>query len=359
VLEERLKTYIVVVNWNGWQDTIECLESVFRLRHEEFVVIICDNGSKDGSMERITEWAKGERKASAESAGMESYTFPPVTQPIPFAFLTASQVNGPHLNEGHERLVLIQSEDNLGFAGGNNLGLSYILSRNDHDYVWMLNNDAVVHPDALARLIDRMEEDSRIGICGSKLCFYSAPLLVQAYGGAAYSPLTGRNRHLGEFEEVNVEEDRTAVEGQLGYVVGASMLVSRRFLSSIGFMNEDYFLYYEELDWATRAKGKFLLGYAPRSVVYHKQGSSIGGKSLGRKAKPEENFVVSDFYGIRNQIRFTRRYYPQYLPAVAITVAWRLLKRIAAGKRKRAWSVIQGVFSAFSGRHPQCFFSLR
>jgi GT2 family glycosyltransferase len=349
----------VIVNWNGWEDTIECLESVFHLRHNDFAVIVCDNGSKDDSMQKIIEWAKGERKASPESAEMQSFTSPPVAQPIPFVFLRASQLDEPHLCEGSEQLILVQSDVNLGFAGGNNLGLRYVLSRNDHDYVWLLNNDAVVHPDALSRLIERMEEDTQIGICGSKLCFYSAPRLVQAYGGAAYSPVTGRNRHLGEFESASVAEDRAEVEDQMGYVVGASQFVSRCFLSSIGFMSEDYFLYYEELDWATRARGKFRLGYAPGSIVYHKQGSSMGGKSLGRKAKPEESFVVSDFYGIRNQIRFTRRFYPQYLPAVAITVAWRLLKRIAAGKRKRAWSVIQGVFSAFSRRHPQCFLSLR
>ena len=256
------KTYIVIVNWNGWEDTIECLESVFRLRGKEFVVIVCDNDSKNGSTQRIMEWASGERKASSASPEMQSYTCPPVPHPIPFAFLPASGVDGPHPRVGNERLVLIQSGENLGFAGGNNIGLRYVLGRNDHDYVWLLNNDVVVHPDALSRLIERMEEDPGVGICGSKLCFYSAPLLVQAYGGASYSPVTGRNRHLGEFESVNTREDRTEVEGRLGYIVGASQLVSRRFLSAVGLMNEEYFLYYEELDWAARAKGRFVLGYA-------------------------------------------------------------------------------------------------
>jgi GT2 family glycosyltransferase len=162
--------------------------------------------------------------------------------------------------------------------------------------------------------------------------------------------LTGRNRHIGEFKPVSAADDRARVEGQLGYIVGASLLISRRFLGSIGLMNEDYFLYFEELDWATRAKGKFFQGYAPGSIVFHKQGNSIGGKSLKRNSQPEESFIISDFYSIRNQIRFTRRYYPQYLPVVASTVAWRLLKRIVAGKRKRVRSVIQGVVSAFSGK---------
>jgi GT2 family glycosyltransferase len=346
-----LKTYIVIVNWNGWKDTIECLESVFRLRHSDFAVIVCDNGSRGDSLRGVMEWARGERMATPASAEMGSYTSPPVPKPIVFSLLEGSSVNEPELSTGN-RLVLIRSERNLGFAGGNNLGLRCILRRNDHGYVWLLNNDTVVHPDALTKLIGRVEEDPRIGICGSRLCFYSAPHFIQACGGSTYSPRTGRNRHIGEFKPVSEAEDRAAVERQIGYVVGASLFVSRRFLSSIGLMSEDYFLYGEELDWATRAKGKFLQGYAPGSIVFHKQGNSMGGKSLTRQSEPEESFLVSDFYSVRNQLRFTRRYYPQYLPFVGGTVAWRLLKRIAAGKWKRVRSVVRGVLSAFSEDPP-------
>jgi GT2 family glycosyltransferase len=310
---------------------------------------VCDSGSKDGSLARIVDWAEGKLPASSASGEMQPYINPPVTKPIPFILLQASEVNESCRGTNLERLVLIRSEQNLGFAGGNNLGLRYILSRGDHDYVWLLNNDTVVHPEALAEMIKRMEEEPRIGICGSKLCFYSAPHLIQAYGGSTYSPLTGRNSHIGVLESVAAADNRAAVERQLRYIIGASLLVSKNFLASIGLMSEDYFLYYEELDWATRARGKFFQGYAPGSIVFHKQGSSMGGKWLARKNAPEESFIVSDFYSIRNQIRFTRRYYPQYLPIVAITVAWRLIKRVVAGKRKRARVVLRGVSAAFSG----------
>lgn len=347
-VEASTNTYIVIINWNGWKDTIECLESVFRLRHDNFAVIVCDNGSTDGSMQEIMKWSTGDRSISSASSEMGTYTYPPVPKPIPFRFLQASQINESNISPLDERLILIRSKENLGFAGGNNLGLRYILHRNDHEYVWLLNNDTVVHPDALVELIGRVEEDPRIGICGSRLCFYSAPHLIQAYGGSTYSPRTGRNRHIGEFRPVSETEDRAWVERQLAYVVGASLFVSRHFLSCIGLMCEDYFLYCEELDWATRAKGRFFQGYAPGSIVFHKQGNSVGGKALNRGREPEENFVVSDFYSVRNQIRFTRRYYPHYLLFVAMTVAWRLLKRVAAGKRKRVRSVLLGVLSAFS-----------
>jgi len=352
------KTYVVIVNWNGWKDTIECLESVFHLRNDNFVAIVCDNGSSDDSLRRIEEWSKGDQQVLPGSAEMEPYTHPPVAKPIPFIFLEASQVGELRWAARHERLILIRSEENLGFAGGNNLGLRHVLCRNDERYVWLLNNDTVVDPNALGQLIKRMEEDSRIGICGSKLCFYSAPGLIQACGGSSYSPLTGRNRHIGVGEPASAKGDRQAVERRIGYVVGASLFVSKDFLLSIGLMNEDYFLYYEELDWVARAEGKFLQAYAPSSIVYHKQGSSLGGNWLARRSGPEDSYVASDFYSVRNQIRFTRRYYPQYLPMVAITVAWRLLKRVAAGKRKRAWAVMRGVRSAFSKENPRSLMTL-
>lgn len=347
------KAYIVIVNWNGWKDSIECLESVFRLCYENFVVIVCDNGSDDDSIQRIIEWATDNRAVSSVPCEMVSYSHPPVVKPIPFTVMNALRVEESCWRTAHERLILIRSEQNVGFAGGNNFGLRYILNRNDYDYVWLLNNDTVVHPHALKELVNRIVENPRIGICGSKLCFYAAPNLIQACGGATYSPLTGRNRHIGEFKPVDAADDRPTVERQLGYIVGASLLVSKDFLGSIGLMSEDYFLYCEELDWVTRAKGKFLQGYAPRSIVYHKQGNAIGGKALTRRTEPEETFLLSDFYSARNQIRFTRRYYPQYLPTVGFTIAWRLAKRIGAGKRKRARSVVRGVLSAFSGELKQ------
>src|SRR5260370_5037802 len=207
----QMRTYIVIVNWNGWKDTIECLESVFRLRHNDFVVIICDNASKDDSVRRIMEWAKGERLAPPASSEMGSYTCPPVPKPIALSLLEDSRVNEPHLSGGCDRLILIRSEKNLGYAGGNNLGLRYILHRNDHDYVWLLNNDTIVHSDALAELVSRVEEEPRIGICGSRLCFYSAPQLIQAYGGSTDSPRTRRNRHNVEFIPGNEVKDRGPV----------------------------------------------------------------------------------------------------------------------------------------------------
>ncbi|HLW53794.1 MAG TPA: glycosyltransferase family 2 protein [Candidatus Angelobacter sp.] len=306
-----MTTYIVLVNWNGWRDTIECLESVARLRHPNFQVVLCDNGSADDSVARIDEWTKDHMK---------------------------------------DRFTLLRSDKNLGFAGGNNIALHYILEKGDHDYVWLLNNDTVVDPGALSALVERMKEDPEIGICGSRVIFYFEPSLIQVYGGSSHNPLTGKSRHIGGFHSVEERESRADVEKRLGYVYGASMLVSRRFLADIGMMNEEYFLSYEEIDWATRAKGRFKLGYAPGSRVFHKQGRSSGYRELARNRDPQESYLASDFLGIRNQLLFTRRYYPHYVPFVMLTCLNRLLKRVGSGKWERARAVVRGMAAGFNGK---------
>lgn len=108
------------------------------------------------------------------------------------------------------------------------------------------------------------------------------------------------------------------------------MLVSRQFVEQIGLMSEDYFLYFEEVDWAVRAKGRFSLGYAPKSIVYHKVGASIGTSS-----NPAKKSLTCDYYNIRNRILFTRRYYPFFLPTVYLVLALELLLRLLCGRLDR------------------------
>lgn len=117
----------------------------------------------------------------------------------------------------------------------------------------------------------------------------------------------------------------------MNYVEGASMLVTRHLLVEIGLLCEDYFLYFEEADWAIRAKDRFKLGYAPQSIVYHKVGGSIGTSS-----NPAKISYTSDYFNIRNRLLFTRRFYPLALPTVWLVIAGALLLRLCMGKRDRA-----------------------
>jgi GT2 family glycosyltransferase len=290
------KVFIILVNWNGWQDTIECLQSLEVLDYPNREVVVVDNGSTDQSVQKIrTE---------------------------------------------HPDVTLIESKENRGFAGGNNLGINYAVVK-DADYCWLLNNDTVVEKGALFALVDRIERDPAIGICGSKLVYYHQRDTIQALAGGTYNKWLGVSIKIGGQVSADSEIEPAEVEEQLDFIIGASMLVSREFIREVGLLNEEYFLYYEEIDWATRAEGKFKLGFAPESIVYHKEGASIG----GRQNQPAEKSRKSDYYQLKNRLKFTATFYPLYLPVVYGTVILAIFNRILRGQWNRIPMIIKLMFS--------------
>jgi len=319
-----IRIYILLVNWNRWKDTIECLESVFRNDFPDYRVVVCDNGSEDGSVERIRAWAEGNLQVDLpESNPLRRLSHPPVPKPIPYVEFDRKQAEaGGDLLDDSTRLILVQTGANLGFAGGNNVGLRYALARDDFEFAWLLNNDTVVEADALTRLVRRMEEDSRMGICGSTLPFYDRPSFLWARGGAVFCRWIPYARCISYGKPVSGSFRREDVERCMGYVAGASMLVSRPFLKDVGLLCEEYFLYYEEPDWAARARGRYTLGYTPESVVYHKVGASTS--ILGRSASGNRRLKE---YVHRNALLYTRKHHPLALPTVWLSL---LLLRAAA-----------------------------
>jgi len=311
---------IILVNWNGWQDTVECLESLLLLNYPDFRIVVCDNGSGDESLQEIRNWADRNwiryaeyQCPEAETGGM------PSVDPL---------------------LTLIRIDKNLGFAGGNNVGLRYAMARGAADYCWLLNNDTVVAPDALTRLIERAGQQPRIGICGSTILMHCDRTQVQALGGGHYCRWIGLPWHYGRFTRWHGRVNQQRAEAWMNYVEGASMLVSRQFLDEVGLLCEDYFLYFEEADWAIRAEGRFRLGYAPGSMVYHKVGGSIG-----TSCNPAKMSYTSDYFNIRNRLLFTRRYYPAALPMVRMVIVGSLLLRLFMGK----WDRVMMIFRLLCG----------
>jgi GT2 family glycosyltransferase len=337
---------VVIVNWNGWADTLECLESLFRCDYPEYRVIVCDNASSDGSLECIAAWADGRLEApTASGSRLRHLSVPPVPKPIPYIGGKASAGEATARNEAGVRLQLLASSLNLGFAGGNNLALRRCLAQDDFEYAWLLNNDTVVEPDALGQLVSRMRERPDAGMCGSTLRFYDRPEVVQAYGGATYNRWFGVPHNITQLRR---GDDVARIEARLAYVMGASMLVSKTFLREVGLMSEDYFLFYEELDWATRASGRYTLAYAPESRVYHKGGRSTGlsGRSYNK---------AGDFYMNRSQLIYARRYTPWLMPFIFLrhllvlgnsVIRWRLERIGMLGRIYR--DLFRGRYSARS-----------
>lgn len=305
---------VVILNWNGWRDTLACIHSV--LTHAPAAqVVVCDNGSSDGSYEHL--------KAALSSA----------LSPEGLCCLPHMQT-WPQVSTA--RVVLIQNGANLGFAGGCNVGLRFALAQG-HLYFWLLNNDTELESGALDALLQRMSRDTRIGMCGSRLVYFDMPDLVQARGGATYEPRMGVGRHLGVHESIHDPEDADAIEAAMDYVVGASMLVSRRFLERVGLMQDDYFLYFEELDWATRGRAQgFRLGYAPSSIVRHKEGASIGTSHRGPGS------ILSMRYLSRNRLLFTTRFHRQHLGRVRRRMWFEVMVYL----KRRQWAVAKVVLQS-------------
>lgn len=323
--------YVVVLNWNGWRDTLACLETVLRSDYPRFQVVVCDNASTDGSMTRLVAWAEGREPAPALSDALAPLATPAIAKPLPHAVLARAEAErGGHDATAAARVLFVQTGGNLGYAGGCNVGIRYAMARGDCSHVWLLNNDTVVPADALAELVARLDASPGAGLCGSRLLYYDEPERVQGWGGARYNPWLGTTRRLGDGERADARADVGAIERATSYVYGASALASRRFLDAVGPMAEDYFLYFEELDWALRGRA-FARCYAHRSVVYHREGRSIGSSADWRRKS-----VLSDYYTLRNRLRVTRRFFPWALPTVYCGVVGALLNRLYRRQFRRA-----------------------
>ena len=336
------RVYILILNWNGWKDTVTCLESVLRLDYTNYQIIVCDNASSDDSIANIRKWAAGSLQLDMSRTPLGCALDSPIVKPVRLIEYdrAASEVIGRQPLE-QNRLVLIHTGANLGFAGGNNVGIRFAMAKDNVDYIWILNNDTVVDPNALSELVGRASESYSIGIVGSTLCFFDAPTTVQSYGGGTFNVSRAMTCHIGEGEKLCVlSENRVNwIEAQMAYVVGASMLVSKRFIECIGTMQEDYFLYFEEMDWAERSRRnsiQFRLAFAPRSIVYHKVGASVGTRTKS---------LLSIRYLTVNRLRFIKRFYPGKLIFARFSVLWEGIKSLLKGRISSANISIQAAFS--------------
>jgi len=216
------KVAIVILNWNGWPDTLECLESLNRLDYSNLDIILIDNASKER---------------------------PPLIS-VQFLKLT---------------IVQIFNEKNLGFAGGNNQGIKIALERGA-DYILLLNNDTTVESDFLKKLVGVGEEKESYGILGPIIYYSDEPEKIW-FAGGQFNRLKTRGSHI--FIKPN-----EAVK-KVDYITGCCLLVKKAVIEKIGLLSEDYFLYYEDGDWCLRAqKAGYICGLVSSAQIYHKQSRS-------------------------------------------------------------------------------------
>lgn len=219
--------FCVVVNWQGWQDTIHCIQSLLAQRYASLQILIVDNASADDSLERIRA------------------AFPAIE---------------------------IQSAAaNRGFAAAGNLGIRSALQRGAQ-FVWLLNNDIVAPPDTLCKLV-AAAEDPRVGMVGSVLRYMHNPAEMQAWGGGSVARSTGYVTHF----------RGPAVLGENAFLTFASVLLRRELLEDVGLLDEGFFMYFEDSDLCFRARAAgWKLAVAAETGVLHKEGGSATTKKCAR-----------------------------------------------------------------------------
>ncbi|BDV41760.1 glycosyl transferase [Geotalea uraniireducens] len=285
---------IILLNWNGWRDTVECVESCQKLSYPNFRIVVVDNGSTDGSEEILRK------------------RFPTVE--------------------------LIQTGANLGFAGGNNAGIRHALS-SGAEYVWLLNNDTVVAPDALTELVRVAESDPRAGMVGSKIVYHDDTGLLWFAGAVLDPEQPHRPYHQGLRQRDAGQNDRVA---ETGYVTGCSLLARKEMMAEVGLLDDGLFLYFEDVDWSARAVcvGWKLL-YAPASVVRHKESVSSGGAASPRLV----------YYTARNRLYFVRRNFPAKLwAALCYDLFEHVLVNLKKGRLACARAGLRGILDFLRGK---------
>lgn len=282
----------------------DCLDSLFASDGARLRVVVTDNASDDPTVEVVREWAAARQDLSfAEGAVGE-------------------------MARAEADLTLLRAPVNRGFAYATNRGLELLQANPAIDLFWLLNPDCQVRPDTAARFA-AAGADGSFALMGGRTVYLADPGRVQADGGSV-SLSTGVCRL--------INMDRPASEaaapgaGETDFVTGASCVASRRFVEAAGLLPEDYFLYYEEVDWAQR-RGHLPLRIVPQAITMHYGGATIGSGAPGRRAS-----AFANYFNYRNRMRFVRRYAPRRLPIARVYALAKAgqLALLGAGDEARA-----------------------
>lgn len=320
-------TYIIILNWNGWQDTIKCLDSVLKLNYSNYKTIVIDNGSTNDSIKQIENW------------GTKAFTF---TDTIPNQKIQLSITNELSLDcllmTLNEKFFLISHQENLGFSGGCNLGIAYALQEGA-DYIFLLNNDATINFDAINQLITVAQQAK---------AFIAGAIVLNTTGDQALFAGSHWPNHL-FFKSILTSYNRKQKFWDTPYAEGSALLahkdVLKQRVSEYGyFLDPKLFLYYEDTDLCIYARERNYRCIIVRdALIYHSQAKSSGG-------------VRSCYYTTRNRIHIANKTLKQplkiifhiyYIPSrLAI-----LIFKILSGQLKKnlVKAIINGLSDGYLG----------
>ena len=308
-----MKIGVVILNFNGWEDSLACAESVLASSVCPTWVVIVDNASTNNSVRWFRHWARGDMDFALPELGA------PARCPKPVQLIELAAGETPGIPAGS--VVLVHNNENRGYAAGNNVGIR-LLMQWGADGIWILNNDAIVEKNALGALAKCLFAKPRPGLCGARVQYFGLDT-VQCRAGGKTNPWTGLSNLDGFGFSVKeaLLDSAESVEKRINFIYGASMMASRDFIEKVGLLDERYFLYCEEQDWAYSAKGLFNISYAPDAVVYHREGRSTGFSCNKIKLWPLWHLVKS-------RIFLTAKHKPWALPTVCLSIVFAAFRMV-------------------------------
>jgi len=304
---------IVILNWNGWPDTIECLESVQGLNYPEYCTVVVDNGSQDGSLLQIQSWARGEIPVKSEHVAFRQDNKPVLTVLCDRTTFedggsgsAEQELTRPPAPGG---IVLVQAGENLGYARGCNVGIRYALAAGAA-YVWLLNNDTVVEPGSLTSLVRFLEAHPGYQGVTGQIRLYHDPSTVWNCGGSL-TWYGGRRYDYAETPAVKTPQQGFKA---ISFITGCCALFRTALFKEVGLLCEDFFVGEEDFELSKRLQRLgYLLACQYDATVYHKVGVSISRAARGRLSGRIYIHYLNRFIDMR-------RYWPE-----ATWRLWRLL----------------------------------
>jgi GT2 family glycosyltransferase len=313
------KVSVIILNWNGWEDTIECIESLYQIDYPNYDIILVDNDSKDDSIQKIRDYCEGTIKPKSPF-----FKYKPENKPVHiFGYRQDETINHSdpikikayNLLQSDKKLILIKNKENYGFAEGNNIGIRFSLKILKPDYILLLNNDTVVEQHFLTELVKTGESKDNIAVIGPKTYFYNfngKTDVVWSVGGTV-----NLSRYPG-YHDINLKENPMKIidsKIDVDWISGAVLLIKSRMIPP-NLLNSDFFFGCEDVDLCIEMKQKgFEMVTDLKSIVWHKAGAS--------KSKVKFKGISKE---IKTNLKFMRAHeknYKLHLPIYILQVIYR------------------------------------
>jgi len=325
---------IILINFNNTPDTIECLQSILGSLNKNYIVTIVDNSTDNGPVEELLKWLNNPYPVASIS-DFGDITF---DEPIKTSFYAQDELEKGEklIKELVPGSIIVIKTTNKGFAHANNIGMNLFLQNEKVDWIWLLNNDTVVPTESIQKFYDCVSKlPENVGILSTALTSYFSPNNVQGYYGK-YNTYTGVSKAI-----LECPSDDIKILDKYHTAMGASQFVKRSFLKDVGLMSEEYFLYFEEIDWSVRAyKKNWKLAMTPLINIYHKEGSTIHGSA-------DEKSLLGDLCDLVNRIKFTKKHLPALLPFIYGGLILSIANRIRRNQIKRAGLILKYMLNPF------------